>query len=36
MLNIIKTQQTQIAALTKQLQEGWMGNRNHNTMVAVP
>lgn len=36
MLDIIKTQQAQIKALTKQLQEERMRNKGYNTMVAEP
>lgn len=36
MLDIIKAQQAQIKALTKQLQEERMRNKGYNTMVAEP
>ena len=36
MLDIIKTQQAQIIALTKQLQEERMRNKGYSTMVAEP
>ncbi len=36
MLDIIKTQQAQIKALTKQLQEERMRNKGYNSMVAEP